>query len=265
MSNVIKAYSVRYDDEARKTIDTHRQLDIRLEQRKSSQKVQEPETQEGFVKGLQALVIEEISSEEVPSDGDGREQASKMIEDAKEEAQQILDEAKQEAAKLKSDAIETARKKGYDEGMRQAKEEAERLKAEYEEESSKLQAEYENLLKEAEPGIVELIASLIEKITGILVRDNEEVLFYLVNRALNHINKSEQYILRVSKEDYESISMRRNLLLDALGREVPFSITEDKSLVKNQCFIETDSKIINCSLDVQLNNLITDLKLIGGI
>jgi flagellar assembly protein FliH len=79
------------------------------------------------------------------------------------------------------------------------------------------------------------------------------------------MDKCNEYTLKVSKEDFEYISMHKNLLLGAIGRDVPLYIVEDINLMKNQCLIETELKVINCSLDVQLNNLIMDLRLIAGI
>ena len=42
-------------------------------------------------------------------------------------------------------------------------------------------------------------------------------------------------------------------------------IVIDSKLEKSQCFIETDTSVIECSLDVQLENLITDLRFLAGI
>jgi flagellar assembly protein FliH len=84
----------------------------------------------------------------------------------------------------------------------------------------------------------------------------------MVNRALNNLDKSNEYTIRVSKEDYDYLTERKGVLLNAIGREVNLVINEDPELTKNQCLIETDTRVIDCSLDVQLNNLITDLKLL---
>lgn len=43
---------------------------------------------------------------------------------------------------------------------------------------------------------------------------------------------------------------------------VEFDITEDDSLKENQCIIETDQRIIDCSLDVQLQNLKDQIKML---
>ena len=264
MSNVIKAYCVRCDDEAKKTIDTHLRIDKELEERKNAifrTVVNQPERfTEGFVEGLKAVVVEAL-----PSPEELQEKSTKVLEEAQNEAEQILEQAKKEAEQIKKDAYTAAQKKGYEVGMLQVKNEAQKLKAEYDEKERQLQAEYEDMAKALEPQMVQLIAALVEKITGIVVEDKDEVIFYLISKAIKNMDKSNEYTIRFSKEDYEYISMRKNLLLGAIGREVELYISEDLSFKKNQCLIETELKVINCSLDVQLNNLITDLKLIGSI
>jgi flagellar assembly protein FliH len=63
----------------------------------------------------------------------------------------------------------------------------------------------------------------------------------------------------------EYLISRKNDLLNVLPTDATLRIVEEINLTKNQCLIETDQRVIDCSLDVQLNNLITDLKLLGGI
>lgn len=259
MSNVIKAYYVRYDNDEKKTIDTHLKFAQEIEVPKN-RAVITPESNEGFIEGLNAVVVEEI-----PTNEELNQKTSKIVEDAKKEAKGILDQAKKDADKIKNDAFQAAQKKGYEEGMLQARKEAQKLKAEYEENLHNLQKEYGDKMLSLEPQMAEIMASLIEKITGILVEDKEEVILYLINRAITNMDKSKEYTIRVSKEDYEYISMRKDMIQNAVGRKVDLFIIEDSTLEKNQCLIETETRMINCSLDVQLSNLITDIKLIGGV
>jgi flagellar assembly protein FliH len=121
------------------------------------------------------------------------------------------------------------------------------------------------MILQVEPKAAGIIADLIQKMTGILVDEKKEVILYLIEKAMKNKDKSNEYTVKVSKEDYETVMSGRELLLEAIGRDTVLNVSEDSSLKKNQCFIETDLRIINCSLDVQLNNLVTDLKLIGGI
>lgn len=265
MSNVIKAYSVRYDDEAKKTIDTHlkveKELDIKRSMfLKTPAAKSETGMPEGFIEGLKAVVVEAL-----PTNEDTIEKNSRITEEARAEAKKILDQAKKEAQQLHNDTFAAAQKKGYEEGMLQARKEIQKYKTEYDEKTRRLQKEYDDMFHSLEPQMAQIIAALVEKITGIVVEDKEEVILYLVTKAVKNMDKYDEYTIRVSKEDFEYISMRKNLLLGAIGREVPLYITEDPGLRRNQCLIETELKVINCSLDIQLNNLITDLKLIGRI
>ena len=261
MSNVIKAYSVRYDDAVKKTIDFQLLIKDETEVKRSTQPQPQLEEPQGeFVEGLSALVVDALPSQE-----DTIEKASTIIENANNEAQAIIDHAKQEAERIKGDAFSVAQNKGYEDGMLQANREEIRLQTEFNNKTLTLQKQYEDMLQTLEPQMVEMITSLVKKITGIMVEDKEEVILFLIRNAIKNMDRSNEYTIRVSKEDYESVSMQKDAILEAIGRDVLFYISEDMSLEKNQCLIETDAQVINCGLDNQLNNLITDLKLLGGI
>jgi flagellar assembly protein FliH len=258
---MIKAYTIRYEETSKKTIDTHMRIDKELEERRNQARLAALPTMDGeFVEGIKAVVIDQVPmSEEIT------EKASVLLEDAKKEANHILENAKIEAERIKREAYTEGQKKGYGDGLLQSQKEMNQHKAEYDEKSRHLKREYEEMTASLEPQMVDIIAALVEKITGIVVEDKEEVILYLVDKTLKNIDKCDEYTIKVSKDDFEYISMRKNLLLGAIGREVPLYIVEDINLKKNQCFIETELKVINCSLDIQLNNLIMDLKLIAGI
>jgi flagellar assembly protein FliH len=256
LSNVIKAYSVRYDVDIKKTIDSHLRIDQEIAQRKSIAVMTNEDNGE-FTQGIKAIVVDQL-----PSPEEEKEKTSKVIEDAKNEARHILDQARQEAEQIKADSFASAQKKGYEEGLQQSSRQTQKLAAEYMAKTKNLQKEYDEALNGLEPKMVEIIASLIGKITGIMTEDKEDVILYMVNRALNNLDKSNEYTIRVSKEDYDYLTERKGVLLNAIGREVNLVINEDPELTKNQCLIETDTHVIDCSLDVQLNNLITDLKLL---
>lgn len=264
MSNMIKAYSVRYDDDSKKTIDTHLRIDKEIEQKRNSVIRTAVFGQEGFVEGLKAVVVEALPDKEEIIENN-RKVIEEAKNDAKNEAKRLIDQAKKEVEQIKNDTMAAAQKKGYEEGIKQVQREAQKLKEDYEEKVRKLQSEYDTLFTSLEPQMAQIIAALVEKITGILVEDKEDVILYLINRTIKNMDKSDEYTIRVSRDDFEYISMRKNLLEGAIGREVTLYITEDPALKRNQCLIETETKVLNCSLDIQLNNLITDLKLLGGI
>lgn len=268
LSNVIKACSVYYDYDGKKLIDAHLKKECEPVIFENAQKVLavhkaiKPSQSEEFVEGLNAFIVEKLDVEETSI---LREMSSKLINDSKSEAKSILDQAKQEAEQIKKDAFATAKQKGYAEGYTKGEKETQKKKSEFEEKIKTLEEEYSQQLSRLEPQFVQIVASLIEKVTGILVEGKEEVILHLLHKALLNTDKSSQYNIKVANEDYDYLFSKKNVLLSVLPGNVQLEIIEDSSLNKNQCLIETDFRVIDCSLDVQLSNLITDLKLLGGI
>ena len=261
LSNVIKAYTVCYVMDETKTIDTHLRKEVEIQQRRNLLTTAVEDTGE-FIEGLKAVVVEQLKPED---DIDLPITTQKIMDDAKAEAERIMKEAKLEAKELAKIIMAEAQEKGYQEGLSKGNNDMQKAKSEYENKTKQLQVEYETLTRQLEPKFVEIMTSLIQKITGVIVEDKADIIFYLVEKALFHMDKCNQYTIRVSKEDYSFLVSKKNELLCAFGRDVYLDVIEDPALEKNQCLIETDLRVIDCSLDIQLNNLIKDLKLLGGL
>ncbi len=261
MSNVIKAYTVCYDKNVMKTIDSRQSWKDKEEQlRKMHPQTPVTASEDGFVSGINATVVKEV-----PTDEDMKQRSDHLLEKANKEAAQILEQAKEEAERKQQEIYEEAKAKGYQDGMAKAKLELKAKNAELDHKLQQLQQDYENMVKELEPQIAGIILALVEKITGVLVNDHQEIILHLVEKALKNLDQSDKLTLRVSKEDYDYVNDKKDILLSSVGREIEIQIIEDSNLMKNQCLIETDLTVINCGLDEQLKNLITDIKLLGGV
>ncbi len=256
MSNVIKSYTVRYEQKSKMTID-YKDRDEELQAKRRSM-LSGSEAKEGFEEGLQAVLVDPVVFEEEQS-----KKAQVIIENAKKEAADILEAAGKEAHKLKEEALEIARKQGYEEGMNKGRTEIQQIKNTLLEEKENQNKEYQKVLAGIEGQVGELMASLITKLTGIFVEDKTDIILYLVEKALVNEDSIEDYTIRVSREDADVVSSKKDYIEGVIGRNI--QIIADSQLTKNQCLIETESKVIDCSLDVQLNNLITDIKLLSSI
>jgi flagellar assembly protein FliH len=212
---------------------------------------------EGFEEGLQAIVIDHIVSEE-----DHKKKADLIIENAKKEAAALLDGAKVEARQLKKVTEEAAQMQGYDEGIRKGDQKIQQLKDDLVEQQKQSEEEYQGILKGISGQVTDLLVSLITKLTGIFVENKTDIILHLVEKALMNNDSKDDYTIRVSREDEDVISSKKEYIERIIGRDI--QIMMDPLLVKNQCLIETESKLIDCSLDVQLNSLITDLKLLSS-
>lgn len=256
MSNIIKSYTIRYEPKSKMTID-YKNRDEEL-QAKRINKLSQPEIAEGFEEGLQAVMVDPIASDEEQVKG-----AWVIIENAKREAADMLEAAKKEAGEIMEEARETALKQGYEDGLNRANKEIQQIKGNLMEQREIQNKEYQETLAGIEGHVAELIISLITKLTGIFVEDKTDIILYLVEKALLNDDSLEDYIVRVSRDDAEVLTTKKEFIEGVINRAI--QIVVDPQLTKNQCLIETENKVINCSLDVQLNNLITDLKLLSSI
>lgn len=191
------------------------------------------------------------------------EESAKILEDAKTEVKRLMAQAVIDAEDEKNRLFEEARKDGYNAGFNDGLFEIDKLKKELEEKDKARTAEYERQVQNMEPAFVDILISLVQKLTGIEAEDNKEIIFHLIHQAILGQAASNSYIIRVSKSDYDYVLAKKDSLQGFMKKGAVVEILEDHLLSKNQCLIETDSRIIDCSLDVQLKNLITDLKMLN--
>lgn len=260
MSNLIKYNYVYLNSSEKKVVDSNDLSKKLLPQGFTNFEDKE----EGFTAGIPAMNVEVAEPEEEQQPEEIIKQADEIVREAEEEARTLIMNARAEAQTEKEEILAKAREDGYTAGYQEGMEAAEKEKEKY----TALQEEYRHLyeeqLSQLEPEFAELTISLIEKITGVIIRDKKDVIMHILHGALTNANNSKEFIIHVSKEDYGVVAAKKNELYDSVKEETKLEIIEDQALGKNQCLIETDTKIIDCSLDVQLKNLADDLKLLAN-
>lgn len=271
MSNLIKSRYVFVKEEDKKIIDSNN----RIEELKSiynalnktpqvnlAQTVSEQTSPGEFVEGLHFQVVETTEEEEALEELIV-EDPEHIINEAKLEAEKILEEARVRAREESAKAIEKASQLGFEEGFKKATAECNILKEELQAKAEQMDAEFALSMQKLEPEFAELVSLLVENITGIYVQDKKDVILHLLHKAMIHADKSKEYHIKVSEEDYERVLADRENLVNLVTAGCVLEIGIDKGLEKNQCQIDTDTGIIDCSLDVQLEALKQDLKLLS--
>lgn len=194
-----------------------------------------------------------------------KQEAEDIVNQAHEEAEQMRAAAYDEAEMVKQQAKDEGYQQGYEEGREQIRAEYDIKKQQLEEQIAEnehfLQEKEKSLVVETEHKMVELLSKLIPTITGISIENEKEALFYMINVAMRNLENSSKFVIRVSSEDYEMLTSRKNEIYGALNPNIDLEIFEDAKLDAMQCLIDTDNGIVDVSLDVQLNNLIKALKL----
>ncbi|MBP5183926.1 MAG: hypothetical protein J6113_02330, partial [Lachnospiraceae bacterium] len=192
-----------------------------------------------------------------------REECEMMRRETREECDHIIDEMRASLEAERSSLYSEAEEQGYKDGAIRAKKEYDELKQELEQKLAEADAEFEKKVDELEPAFVELMIKLIQKITGILVDDRRDLILHIIRQSILGMENSNNYIIHVSKDDFDFVNSKKQELLYELKGNV-VEVVEDPVLTRAQCTIETDTRIFDCSLDVQLKNLVSNIKLLSG-
>lgn len=225
-----------------------------------------------FADGMPAIIsMQDVVDEErekliremqMQQEGALNEAKEEVISAAKTEAEELVAKAVEEADSIREEAHAQGFQAGREEGMEAAENELaqmrQQLQAEYEDKFKELEEQENNL----EPAFAELIVNLVRKLTGVVCENKKDVILYLIGNALKNKEKTGQIIIRVSKEDMPRVSSKQSTFKLIAGDVSEFEIVEDNSLAANECIIETDNKIIDCSLDAQLQNLEEHVKML---
>ncbi len=228
---------------------------------------------DGFSSGIPAESVEEATmGVGVVSGADLEEadrQAQEILEQAQQQAQEILEQAQQQAQQMADAAMEEGRKKGHEEGFAQGMQEAvargEAARAEYEAKAEQMRQEYDEKLRMMEPHLVEELTGIYEHIFTVDLSTYRSVIQHLITNTMHALDASQSYLIHVSPQDYSALAMQKAALREEsnMPQGAVMELVEDISLGKNQCLIETDDGIFDCSLTVELAELKRKLMLLA--
>ena len=192
-----------------------------------------------------------------------RTQADIILEQARAQGEQVKEKARMAAEAERAEVFEAARQTGYEEGRERMLLEQQELERAFAEKERQLSEQFENKQKELEPMATDVIVKLLDYLTGVCLETRKGIVTYLVTKALTEADRSESFLIKVSKEDYEEVKGASDKLRSLFEREVTLEVVQDVLLKKGECLIETDSNIIDCSLGTQLEGLLEDIRLLG--
>ena len=274
MSNLLKRGTTTISEE--RIIDYNELIKLKLKNIANDRENHGNVDADGFVNGLKADVVEQLltgsdeAGETAQSQEDVNNQIAAALEEANEQAQTIRDEANEVLAQAHMEArkiIEDAKRTGYEQGAQNAREEynakADELARDYEAKKAQLEKEYNDMKASMEPELVETITEVFKKITYTVAEDNKDIIIGLINGVMKNTDISNEFIIKVSPEDYKFLVNNQGKIYCSVSKEVTMDIVEDATMKKNQCIIESDTGVYDCSLDIELNNLIEDIKLLS--
>lgn len=292
MSNILYRMQIMPQEEIEtRVIDSNEIMDERIEERQKQQlenmrKRPQNETDEippidedgESEEGAAFTEFGELGTEQVPAPTIASEQEADGLTDAKAEAERIITEARmeadeilvqaenqaeeirQQAEAMKSHAESESRKEGYEQGIRDAAAEQMEWEAETEALRQSLREEYMEKQASMEKDLIGVVCDVVEKVFLVQFGDKREIILHLVDNALSNVEGSKSFLIRVNEANCEFLRSHKAELQDKVGQEAVLDIVQDPLLDDSQCMIETDGGLFDCSMDVQMRNLIKDIK-----
>lgn len=230
-----------------------------VEKEKELRMAEEEEKNDEFSAGVPVTNFDEFfkqKSEELDRE------AATIVEHAGEEAREIIQQAKERADAVREDARQEGLALGREEGLRAAQEEIEQMKVELANRKKQQEQEYANMIQRTEGQYVEILCSLIRKLTGVLVSDRKDVILHLIRSGIADMEPAKHYTLRVCTEDLLYIESNKEEIVEKTGITGTLEVQEEKGLTEGECIIETDRQMIDCGFQTQLENLISTLRML---
>ena len=269
MSNLLKYNHVVVKNEDKHVIDSNELLKNILSANKNTtsgnsfaeKSIPDPD---GFVRGIDAARVEKLISDEEEQQDDNN---AGILEDARKQAEDILEDAKKQAEDILEDAKENGYKEGYEKGTIESKQKSDdlqtKLEADYKSMSEKLQNEYDEKYQVMESELVDTLMEVFSKVTLTIAEDKKDLVLLLIQRTLKDADANKDFLIRVSDVDYGFVMNSIDKLYDCVSLDSKIEVVRDNTLKKNQCIIETDAGAFDCSLDIQLEGLISEIKLLS--
>lgn len=266
MSNLYKPYHFRQLGADTRVIDPNALLEARAAKEKERQRM-EAERQAELAKSFEAGIvrtdtefIEEIEEVIVDPVEEAKAEAERIIAEANAKAGEIVGKAQFDAKVLR----EEARTQGYAEGanmkQRELQELQERLETDFALKNQMLDAQYSSKMDRMERDLVDVILEVFNKVFHIQFDNKKHILMHLINDAILNVEGDRTFRIKVADSNVLFLENHREDILERVGHGIELEFIADSSMDGNDCLIETDSGVFDCSLGTQLENLIKDIK-----
>lgn len=228
------------------------------ERLKSLERKNAKQSADGFEEGITALEVDPETAEKLVADA--QKQAEMIVSAAQVRAEKVLSDAQTQAGAL----LQEQAKAGYEEGCRKSQEEMKVLRGQLEEEfrakEQQLEEIYQEKQEKMEPELVDAIIQVFDKVFHIQFEDKREILLHLIQDMLHNVESCKSYRIRVAEANRSFLEAHLEDIRAKVGNDVEIEVSGDFGMDDSGCMIETESGIFDCSIDLELSNLIRDIR-----
>lgn len=186
---------------------------------------------------------------------DAKQMYLRIIEEANSEAHKLLEEAKQQVESIQSEAANQGYNDGYNAGYSNGLNQAECIIQESMDIKCDLDHRRNAMYTEAESEIMELVLDIAQKVIGQELVLNQDVIFSLIQQALQKCAFKDKLTIRVSSDDFDYTNSIRDRIVALTEGINELEVLCDRALSKGSCIVETDSGEINAGIQVQMKEV----------
>lgn len=177
------------------------------------------------------------------------------LREIENEAERILEEARSEAEEIRK----AAWNQGYEEGRNTAGSEVTDYIKEQKNEARSIFASLEKykqeLFGDLEDSVLTLSFDIAEKIINIQLKKDDKLYIGIVKKAIENLKGAEKFVLRVGRAEYEKFFKEgAQWLRDETGC-IPFEVVCDPQMGEGGCILESDDRILNAGVQLQLSKI----------
>lgn len=221
--------------------------------------VEASDTDRGFRAGLPKTDFDHLLEERQK---EAQDTADQLIDEARKRAEKITGDAQIAADAARASGYEEGKSQGYTDGMAAAEQEIQQKEAELAENARMQREEFASCVAEIEVRYVDIVIALVRKLTGVVIEGRDDLILYLIRTAAQELEPSHTYKVRVSADDVYYLEAHQTEIADSIGDDVSIEFIGEKGLEKGQCILETDSQMVDCGFQTQLDMLVRDLKML---
>jgi flagellar assembly protein FliH len=179
------------------------------------------------------------------------------------ELQGAIEQSKKDLPRLLQDSFEKGLREGKQKGETIAYEKA-RLEREAQTDAlqkrvtaflADLESSKKSIFADAHKILLEFCYELAKKIIRAEVAYNPDIIIGVIKKSLAYIADRERMIVRVAKDDLETVSNRKDFWLPVGERLESLTIESDERIEKGGCIVESNCGMVDARLGVQFDEL----------
>ena len=90
--------------------------------------------------------------------------------------------------------------------------------------------------------------------------DKKDILLHLVKNTISNIEVGREFRIHVAHSNYKFMISHIDEIRERIGNDIDIEVVNDANLDASGCQIETSFGVFDCGIDMELNNLINDIK-----